>query len=198
MEFCWKLNYIQLNNIFSEIHQTATPYQAFRAGFREGVKMSLNQGKRVPADKFSDEIWYGNYNRLQTWCNIGADVENGWWAMYGARLGCSKAVLTDWDPNLIADYTWFSKFFKEEVAPNFDRFNDFKCPISKLEWDQDSLEQETRRLGRRLNEEINSMMMFDPSVTSSKFFKKTYTNPPRLGAMVREKQIQDLLEKGLI
>ena len=39
MEFCWKLNYIQLNDTFSEVHQTASPFQAFRAGFREGVKI---------------------------------------------------------------------------------------------------------------------------------------------------------------
>ena len=25
MEFCWKLNYIQMNDIFSEVHQTALP-----------------------------------------------------------------------------------------------------------------------------------------------------------------------------
>ena len=37
MEFCWKLNYIQLNDTFSEVHQTASPFQAFRAGVREGV-----------------------------------------------------------------------------------------------------------------------------------------------------------------
>jgi len=32
----------------------------------------------------------------------------------------------------------------------------------------------------------------------SKFFKQTYVNPRRWGVMIREKQIQDLLEKGLI
>ena len=47
MEFCWKLDYIQLNDTFSEVHQTASPFQAFRAGFREGVKMSTDQGARV-------------------------------------------------------------------------------------------------------------------------------------------------------
>ena len=88
MEFCWKLNYIQLNDTFSEVHQTASPFQAFRAGFREGVKMSLDQGGRVRPDEFLQKSWYGNYNRLQTWCNIGSDVENGLWAIYGARLGC--------------------------------------------------------------------------------------------------------------
>ena len=41
MEFCWKLNYIQMNDIFSEVHQTAL-CSTFRAGSREGVKLSLD------------------------------------------------------------------------------------------------------------------------------------------------------------
>ena len=116
MEFCWKLNYIQLNDTFSEVHQTASPFQAFRAGFREGVKMSLDQGSRVRADEFKEKIWYGNYNRLQTWCNIGSDVDNGLWAIYGARLGCKMTVLSDWDTNLISDYDWFKDFFNNVYA----------------------------------------------------------------------------------
>jgi hypothetical protein len=53
-------------------------------------------------------------------------------------------------------------------------------------------------LGEELNSEINEMMLFDPTPEISKFFKKTYVAPKRWGVMVREKQIQDLLEKGLI
>ena len=104
MEFCWKLNYIQLNDTFSEVHQTASPFQAFRAGFREGVKMSLDQGKRISPDEFKQKIWWQNYNRLQTWCNIGSDVDNGLWAIYGARLGCEMTVLSNWQTNLISDF----------------------------------------------------------------------------------------------
>ena len=85
MEFCWKLNYIQMNDIFSEVHQTAST-QAFRAGFREGVKLSLDQGARVSADKFKEKIWYGNYNRLNVWCNVGSDVENGLWAVLRGKI----------------------------------------------------------------------------------------------------------------
>ena len=198
MEFCWKLNYIQLNDTFSEVHQTASPFQAFRAGFREGVKMSLDQGKRVPAKEFSDKIWYGNYNRLQTWCNIGSDVENGLWAIYGARLGCQMAVLSDWDVNLISDYEWFKSFFYDEVAPKFDGVNNKKCSYTKQEWDSEMLHKAVCSLGAELNDEITEMMLFDPSLMTCKFFKKTYVNPKRWGVMIREKQIQDLLEKGLI
>ena len=204
MEFCWKLNYIQMNDIFSEVHQTASPFQAFRAGFREGVKMSLDQGTKVKPDEFKDKIWWQNYNRLQTWCNIGTDVENGLWAIYGARLGCEMTVLSDWDTNLISDYEWFSNFFNKEVAPKFDGYTNPNraeiktCRYSKLQWDEKVLKKEVCKLGEKLNDEINEMMLFEPNKKMCKFFKKTYVNPRRWGVMIREKQIQELLEKGLI
>jgi hypothetical protein len=72
------------------------------------------------------------------------------------------------------------------------------CRYSKLEWDSDMLHKEICRVGRRLNEEINEMMLFDPNTDMSKFFKATYVNPRRWGVMIREKQIQDMLEKGLL
>lgn len=196
MEFCWKLNYIQLNDTFSEIHQTASPFQAFRAGFREGVKMSLDQGKRVKPENFIKDIWYGNYNRLQVWCNIGADVENGLWAIYGARLGCKMAVLSDWDPNNISDYDWFKDFFYNQILPRMP--GDKVCPRTKAQYSEEMLYIAVQDLGQELNSEINEMMLFDPTPEISKFFKKTYVAPKRWGVMVREKQIQELLEKGLI
>ena len=183
MEFCWKLNYIQMNDIFSEVHQTASPFQAFRAGFREGVKLSLDQGARVKPQVFKDNIWYGNFNRLNVWCNIGTDVENGWWAIYGARLGCQMTVLSDWDTNQISDYDWFKDFFENER--------------SQIE-SEEHLQQKSIEIGNRLNEEVQGMMLFDPNDQMSKFFKATFVNPKRWGAMVTERQIQDLLEQGLI
>lgn len=183
MEFCWKLNYIQMNDIFSEVHQTASPFQAFRAGFREGVKLSLDQGARVKPQVFKDTIWYGNFNRLNVWCNIGTDVENGWWAIYGARLGCQMTVLSDWDTNQISDYDWFKDFFDNER--------------SQIE-NEEHLKQKSIEIGNRLNEEVQGMMLFDPNDQMSKFFKATFVNPKRWGAMVTERQIQDLLEQGLI
>lgn len=198
MEFCWKLNYIQLNDTFSEVHQTASPFQAFRSGFREGVKMSLDQGKRVAANEFKEKIWYGNYNRLQVWCNIGADVENGMWAIYGARLGCQMAVLSSWDTNQISDYEWFHEFFYKTVLPEMKGNESTTCPRSNVCYDLAVLTERTSELGLELNEEINEMMLVHPDPTLSKFFKKTYVAPKRWGVMIREKQIQELLEQGLI
>ena len=148
---------------------------------REGVKMSLDQGTRIRADEFKDKIWWQNYNRLQTWCNIGSDVDNGLWAIYGARLGCDMTVLSDCDTNQISDFEWFKEFFDSEVSPVEDNLYNAVCD-----------------LGKKLNSEINEMMLFDPDPKMCKFFKKTYVNPRRWGVMVRETQIQELLEKGLL
>lgn len=185
VEFCWKLNYIQMNDTFSDIHQTASPFQAFRAGFREGVKMSLDQGKYVASNEFKEKIWWQNFNRLQVWCNIGNDMENGIWAMYGARLGCKMTVLDKFNTNLINDYDWFKKFFDEvkaDVVKNADNV---------------SLEILTTITGDLLNEEIPGMVMIQPNKKMSEFFKLTYVNPKRWGVNIREKQIQDLLEAQL-
>jgi len=84
VEFCFDEKYYQFNKNYSESFTNATPFQAWRAGFREGVKMSLNEGER------SDDVqsvWWQNYQRLLVWCSVGADVENGWWSMLGAREG---------------------------------------------------------------------------------------------------------------
>ena len=114
------------------------------------------------------------------------------------------AVLSEWDVNLISDYDWFKNFFYKEIAPNFDGVKvfgntiDMKCRYTKLEWDSAMLHKEVCRLGNELNDSITEMMLFDPNIQMSQFFKKTYVNPKRWGVMIREKQIQDLLEKGLI
>ena len=121
MEFCWKLNYIQLNDTFSEATQLLFFFFfcPLRAGFREGVKMSLDLRKRVLPDEFKQKIWWQNYNRLQTWCNIGSDVENGLWAIHGARLGCEMTVLSNWETNPTSDYDWFKDFFANDVPSCF-------------------------------------------------------------------------------
>ena len=53
-----------------------------------------------------------NYERLITWCNIGADVENGLWACYGARLGAYDVNLNkDFLLESISSFDWFKRTF---------------------------------------------------------------------------------------
>jgi len=158
--------------------------------------MSLDQGKRVSPDDFFEKIWWQNFNRLQTWCNIGTDVENGLWAIYGARLGCYRTVLTGWDTNQISDYEWFKDYFYNDVIKQFP--GDESCKYTKVDWSKELLYNKVCEVGKELNEGISNMMLFDPNEQVCKFFKKTYVNPRRWGVMIREKQIQELLEKGLL
>ena len=105
-------------------------------------------------------------------------------------------VLSDWETNLISDYDWFSDFFNNQILPRFP--GDTVCPYTKVSHNPETLEYAIQDIGATLNEEINEMMLFDPNPKMCEFFKKTFVNPRRWGAMVREKQIQELLETGLL
>ena len=93
IDFCWGVPHENLHNCYSTTVINATPQQAFVAGYREGVKMSTNKGKPITAKNYSKSIWRNNLNILSTWCTIGADVDNGKYAMLGARMGCFNTVL---------------------------------------------------------------------------------------------------------
>jgi hypothetical protein len=110
VEFCFDQRYYQFNECYSESFTNATPEQAWRAGFREGVKMCLVQGARVTN---TSEIWWQNYHRLLIWSSVGADVENGIWSILGAREGAYKTLLTDWDYANVRDFDWLSEFWNE-------------------------------------------------------------------------------------
>ena len=42
--------------IFNGVFNSGSPFQAFR-GYREGVKMSLDEGKTVDPEEFKKRIW---------------------------------------------------------------------------------------------------------------------------------------------
>lgn len=111
-DFCWTVPYYQVDAVSSITCINATPFQAFRTGFREGVRMGLDNGKVVKNPK--TDVWIGNYRRLLSWMNIGADVENGFWSMMGAREGCFESCLNDLDISLISDYKWFEDMWKSD------------------------------------------------------------------------------------
>jgi hypothetical protein len=89
---------------YSTTYPNYTPFQAWRAGFREGVKMSLNRGVKPEITEFKETVASRNFNNLTVWHNVGMDVENGDWAIMGARLGTYMTMLTDWDPKNVQ---WF-------------------------------------------------------------------------------------------
>ena len=93
IDFCWTVKHENLHNCYSTSVINSEPFQAWIAGYREGVKMSLNQGEHIKPEDFMKTIWGPNLKILSTWMTVGADVDNGKYAMLGARMGCYSTTL---------------------------------------------------------------------------------------------------------
>jgi hypothetical protein len=162
VDFCWDLEYIQMNSCYSTIMNNGSQQQAWRAGFREGVKMALDRGLKPSIEDFHKNHWK-NMHRLYIWLMIGADVENGLWAIYGARQGLVKTMLSDWDYVNVRDFDWLNNFWETEVKN--------KTP-----------QTECVSLGNTIVSELS--LPISPVPLGSKqsiFFKTVYQNPPRRG-----------------
>ena len=98
VEFCFYPNYHAMHDCYSTTYPNATPFQAWRAGFREGVKMCLNKGARPTIGEFQDRVHHRNLDHLTIWHNVGRDVDNGIWAIVGSRMGTYMTMITPtWD-----------------------------------------------------------------------------------------------------
>jgi hypothetical protein len=194
VEFCWDESYIQMTNQYSITYPNGSPKQAFRAGFREGVKMSLNQGGKVNPTSFKSTIWSGNYKRLITWCSVGADVEYGLWAMYGARLGCYMTNLTDWDYVNVRDFRYLNDFFDNTVKPQFETpasSETDRCYKTSFSWNTVDLQHVIADLGEKLRKGMG-IEVAELSDTDSRFYKAAQYNTPRMNKMFSEEELNEL------
>ena len=158
VEFCWSNNYHEMTGCYSTSIINSSAQQAWRSGFREGVKMCLNRGSRVSINQFHNTIWYGNINRLCIWASIGSDVEHGSWAIYGALMGARRVMMTDDDFSIISDYTAMQDLW--DIISSDD-------PI-----------ENSAKYAHILKQKIGlDIVILDSD--ASKFFKRVYMNPPR-------------------
>ena len=158
VEFCFDDKYYQFNDNYSTSYTNATAMQAWRAGFREGVKMALDQGNKV--DDISN-TWWQNLDRLKIWCSVGADVENGLWSVYGAREGLVKTMLTDWDYSNVRNFQWLNEHWDNKSIS------------------EDELLESTIGYGKRIKDALD-IEVADLDAAGSRFFKSVYQNTPRV------------------
>jgi hypothetical protein len=104
VEFCFYSNYYAMHDCYSTTYPNGSEFQAWRAGFREGVKMCLNKGTRPTLTDFQTRVHQRNLDHLTVWHNVGRDVEHGIWAIAGSRMGTYMTMLTDWDYRLVQDF----------------------------------------------------------------------------------------------
>ena len=165
VEFCFDPLYWAMHDCYSITYPNATPFQAWRAGFREGVKMCLDRGHKPTINEFKDRAHKRNLDNLNIWHTVGRDVENGIWAIAGARQGTLMTMLSDWDHT---EVQWFD---------NLERlWKDMELQ------DPDQVARENAKELSRLDLDVVEL-----DESQSKFFKRHYrSNWRNQGPMVRE------------
>ena len=167
VDFCWDHGYIQMTSCFSSVYNNATPQQAWRAGFREGVKMALDRGIKPTKEDFINGHWK-NLHMLYVWTMVGADVENGLWAIYGARKGLFLTMCTDWDYVNVRDFEYLNDYWNNTIET-----------VS-----EENLIEEIEELGGLLKHQLNIPIAENPlDGEQSKFFKTVYQTPTRRRSM---------------
>lgn len=161
VDFCWEDGYQQFKECYSITDVAGSPFQAWRAGFREGVKMTLLDGVKVPPQEIKERIWWHNLHRLQQWATVGAHIENGQYAVLGTRMGTWMTNCTDWDYVQVRDFEVLREIFETQVKNIF------------------SVEQEIQDLGTKIKRELGFNWPYLDS-SQSKYTLDLYNETIRL------------------
>jgi hypothetical protein len=163
VDFCWDIEYITMQKSMSVVENNFTPQQAWRAGFREGVKMCLLEGVKPSIEEFN-KIHWKNLHRLYIWCMTGQDVKNGIYAILGARQGFYKTMCTDWDFINVRDFAYLNTLWNDELEGV----------------DENSAADLAQQFGDKIKQQLDIPISSLPlSIDQSKFHKTTFTNSIR-------------------
>lgn len=166
VEFCFDPQYWAMHDCYSTTYPNGSSKHAWRAGFREGVKMCLDRGRKPTVAEFQDRVHKRNLDNLTVWQNVGLDADQGAWAIAGARQGTYFTMLTDWDYRLVQ---------------SFDALDDIWQTVASTD---------PAELIQRYSEPLKTQLDLPMAVLSpeqSRFFKHHYhSNWHNRGVMVRE------------
>jgi len=166
VEFCFDPRYWPMYDCYSTTYPIGSAFQAWRAGFREGVKMCLDRGRKPTTVEFSERVHQRNLDNLTIWHNVGTDAEYGEWAIAGARQGTYMTMLTNWDHKQVQ---WF-----DALAELWETVKD----------------GQPRLLSNRLAEDLHTQLALPMAIlepNQSAFFKQHYrSNWHNQGIMIRE------------
>jgi hypothetical protein len=170
IEFCFDPLYWAMHDCYSTTYINYSQKQAWRAGFREGVKMCTRDGVVPPSTKdFLKWVWPSNMQNLSIWHTIGRDVENGWWAIHGARCGTYYLMLnSNWDHTHVRDFKKLDELWQEH----------------KNDTDANAI-----KIGKELNRHLGTNIVeFDAD--QSRFFKDYIAkNWHNQGPMITEREV---------
>lgn len=166
VEFCFDPQYWAMHDCYSTTYPNGSAMHAWRAGFREGVKMCLDKGRRPTVSEFRDRVHQRNLDHLTVWHNVGLDAEQGAWAIAGARQGTYQTMFSDWDYREVQSF--------DKLAQLWDTVK-YTDPAEIIERHSDTLQQQLDL----------PMAVLMPQ--QSRFFKHHYRSGwHNRGPMVRE------------
>jgi len=175
VEFCFDNRYWAMHDVWSTTFPNSSPQQAWQAGFREGVKLCLDRGRRPSPEEFETATWHGNRANLVIWATVGADVEFGKWAIMGARQGAYMTMFEDdWDYHEVRD------FKKLDILWNFT-----------MDKGLQQSEQFANILRKRLNLDILSM-----SPEQSAWFKRNQRQYHNVDIMLPERDFNNVIRNA--
>jgi len=159
VEFCFDPLYWPMHDCYSITYPNGSAFHAWRAGFREGVKMCLNRGAKPTAIEFKDSVHKRNMDHLSIWQNVGSDAEYGNYAILGARMGTFRTMLQDWDHTEVQWFNNLQQIWENEVA---------NIPA-------DQITNASLQIGEALSNQLDLPMVYLKS-KESEFFKQHYMN----------------------
>ena len=104
--------YWSMHDCYSTTYTNGSAFQAWSAGFREGVRLCLNQGVRPTVTEFLHSMSQNSLDQLSIWHNIGRDAEHGIWSIAGSRMGTYMMMITpQWDYHVMYNATELEKLW---------------------------------------------------------------------------------------
>ena len=174
------------------VHCDGSPLQAFRSAFREAIRLLVVGNDARQDGSPADRLHPLQRHRLLVWCSVGADVENGLWCIYGARLATRMLLVERWDYLAINDFDWFDDFWRERIAPRYAG-GEATCRRTGYAWDQGRLAREIKALGEALRAEIG-LELAELTADQSRFFKQIYEPPFNLNGL---DQLGTMFQRGV-
>jgi UDP:flavonoid glycosyltransferase YjiC (YdhE family) len=158
---------------YSRNYTNGSPYQAFRAAYREAAKIGDMFGLDNFAEMVQRQANSSHSRRLCIWMSVGADVDNGYWSMLGARLGALHCLNANLKPSNINEYDWFDELwldiFSRIVGQHTSgRVREVVC--------NDRLIAEVHDLGQKIRAIISKPPVLDMTPEESANFKVAMMN----------------------
>jgi len=178
IDFWNQPSYQVFHGVHSINYTNGSPFQAFRSGFREAIKLGRLNGSINTVEQLK---WHANnpeIRRMAVWMSAGADVENGYWSLLGARCGFLSYFCNEFSFKVINEYQLVAEIWQTLISDILTKEELLKtqnatkaCVIDKPE-----LREKVKQMGDKIRNVISHPPILDMSAKESIQFKQAMKN----------------------